>query len=376
MKKVIGVLCFLSFVNMQSLIAQCTASGPFVGTSFSNDASIGNISWSNVNNAGASDGSKASSSALIIGDKTNYLVIKGFGFNITSPATICGIEVEIEGSASGLLQIVKDNSIRIIKGGVIMGANKATASNWPGSDALETYGSNSDLWGTTWSVADINSSEFGVAISANLTSLSALPTAHIDAVKVTVYSMSTLPIELTYFNAQRLNEQNVQLDWETKTEINNDYFSIERSSDAYNWEEIGRVKATGNSTSSKHYNFIDPNSINQTSYYRLKQTDFDGRYELSAMVVVLPGSTLNEAVQLSPNPCNNTLNIKLNSLSKNSTIEYIIFEAESGRVVDRKELFTSKNNVINTSNLDPGVYFISINDGYSINKKVKFIKTN
>lgn len=375
MKK-IGMFCFLCFVNIENATSQCSSSGPFFGTSFSNDASIGNISWSNTSNAGASDGSKTSASALIIGDVSNYLVVKGFGFNITSPANICGIEVEIERSASGLLQIVKDNSIRIIKEGVITGANKAGLANWPGSDALTSYGSNSDLWGETWLVSDINSGEFGVAISTNLTSLSALPSAHIDGVRVTVYYISTLPIQVVSFNAHRLNEQRVQLEWETKTEINRDYFSIERSADAYNWEEIGRLNSAGNSSNNRYYKFMDGNVSNEMIYYRLRQMDVDGRSELSDMVVVLPGVNLNEVVQLSPNPCTNALNIKINSTIKNTGIEAVVFEAESGKIVQRHELFSNKGNTINTSDLDPGIYFISINDGHGIDKKVKFIKSN
>lgn len=82
---------------------------------------------------------------------------------------------------------VYDNEVKLVKGGVISGTNKADASDWSDTDLEVTYGSDSDLWGLTWSSADINSSNFGVAVSAT----SANGTASIDHVSVTVYYSTT-----------------------------------------------------------------------------------------------------------------------------------------------------------------------------------------
>lgn len=91
--------------------------------------------------------------------------------------------MEIERKESGA-NVARDNRVRIVKGGTIGSTDKASASEWPTSDAYATYGADDDLWGETWTVADINSTGFGVAISAlGLGS----GTASIDHIRVTVY---------------------------------------------------------------------------------------------------------------------------------------------------------------------------------------------
>lgn len=98
---------------------------------------------------------------------------------------------------------------------------------------------------------------------------------------------SILPVQWLSFIAKNKG-QNVLLKWATASEINNDYFSIEKSLDANNFEPIGKVSGAGNSTSILNYEFIDvlefriPNP--ELLYYRLKQIDFDGRYKYSSIV--------------------------------------------------------------------------------------------
>ena len=86
-----------------------------------------------------------------------------------------------------------------------------------------------------------------------------------------------LPIELTSFTAN-CQHNGVLLNWTTASEINNDFFTIEKSVDAVNWDEIGNVLGAGNSNEFLNYSFIDDNvHTNQVTYYQLKQTDFDGK---------------------------------------------------------------------------------------------------
>ncbi|NLR94073.1 autotransporter outer membrane beta-barrel domain-containing protein [Flammeovirga agarivorans] len=86
-----------------------------------------------------------------------------------------------------------------------------------------------------------------------------------------------LPVELLYFNA-KANSDNVVLQWATATEINNDYFQIERSSDKINWTVIEQLEGGGNSNTTLQYEYIDRlNGFTADHiYYRLKQVDFDG----------------------------------------------------------------------------------------------------
>lgn len=115
--------------------------------------------------------------------QSHYLAATNFGFSIPGGSTIEGIVVEIEHKESGAAAC-RDNRVRIIKGGVTGSTDKASGTEWPTSDGYGSYGASNDLWGETWTVADINSSGFGVAVSA--LGLGG-GTASVDHVRVTVY---------------------------------------------------------------------------------------------------------------------------------------------------------------------------------------------
>lgn len=111
---------------------------------------------------------------------------------------------------------------------------------------------------------------------------------------------SALPIELLNFEIHVINQEEVEIIWETGQEINNDYFSIERSVDGMYWEEIGQISGAGNSTDPISYRFLDLNPLEYTSLYRLKQTDYDGRSASFHAVEVLISRPL--ALKIYPNP--------------------------------------------------------------------------
>ncbi len=79
--------------------------------------------------------------------------------------------------------------------------------------------------------------------------------------------------------------------WNTASERNNSHFSIERSADGRNFTEIGKINGAGESSSSKTYTFNDPKPLKGINYYRLKQVDFDGKFEYSKVVSVVFGKT-------------------------------------------------------------------------------------
>jgi len=94
------------------------------------------------------------------------------------------------------------------------------------------------------------------------------------------YPPSPLPVTLVCFNA-KVSGNKVLCDWETASEINNDYFIIERSTDGTNFNSIGTVKGAGNSTTVRNYQFIDEYPLKGDSYYRLRQKDFNGSFTFS-----------------------------------------------------------------------------------------------
>ena len=104
---------------------------------------------------------------------------------------------------------------------------------------------------------------------------------------------STLPIELTRFNAERDGDF-VNLTWITATERNNDYFTVEQSVNGYDFKIVGYMNGAGNSSSPLAYKLIDSSpELERVSYYRLKQTDYDGQYAYSNIVSLAPITTAN-----------------------------------------------------------------------------------
>ena len=100
-----------------------------------------------------------------------------------------------------------------------------------------------------------------------------------------VLPIDPFPIELLSFTViQKLSE--IVVDWSTAAEINNDFFTIERSIDGNSWETLTYINGAGNANYVINYSYTDNNPIEGVSYYRLKQTDFDGQYEYFAPVVV------------------------------------------------------------------------------------------
>ncbi|SFC13878.1 Por secretion system C-terminal sorting domain-containing protein [Flexibacter flexilis DSM 6793] len=99
----------------------------------------------------------------------------------------------------------------------------------------------------------------------------------------TLTNCSTLPIELLRWEANCKGNK-MELLWETASELNNDYFTIEKSNDAKTWAVLATIPAAGNSRDLLRYTFADPNPSENTTYYRLKQTDFDGASVYSATV--------------------------------------------------------------------------------------------
>lgn len=100
-------------------------------------------------------------------------------------------------------------------------------------------------------------------------------------------SCNPLPVELIEFRGMKMNQNNIQLNWVTASEINNWGFEIERSnSKDRNWEMIGWKKGQGDSHKTNYYSFEDSTPLEGTNYYRLKQMNIDGNYEYTKTISV------------------------------------------------------------------------------------------
>lgn len=138
----------------------------FAGT-VANDNSIGVTPWSGLTNIAASDNVDATVTNSP-GQISQYLKQTNYSFVIPVGATIVGVEFYIEHRAEGNGR-TEDYAVYMVKGGVIVGTNKAIAGSWPGSDTGKTYGGPTDLWGTTLTRADVIASDFGFVIATKET---------------------------------------------------------------------------------------------------------------------------------------------------------------------------------------------------------------
>lgn len=132
-----------------------------------------------------------------------------------------------------------------------------------------------------------------------------------DPPTIGAYEINTaLPVELLYFNGENQNRKNY-LYWATASELNNDYFLLQRSPDAVNWSTIETVKGQGTTDLTTYYGEVDPIPFDVT-YYRLIQVDFDGEREFSSIIVI---NQLNEDLisEPYPNPSNKIVFFKLGS---------------------------------------------------------------
>ncbi|MFZ1807675.1 MAG: T9SS type A sorting domain-containing protein [Cyclobacteriaceae bacterium] len=170
---------------------------------------------------------------------------------------------------------------------------------------------------------------------------------------------SVLPVSLISFSA-KIDGNLVTLNWATASELNFDYFSVERSTDAVSFIEIGQVVGHGTTDERHDYLFEDINPLNQKLYYRLKTVDFDGYEEYFNIASVDFGGT--KQVSVYPNPVvGGSINIQLN-FSPESGTQIQILDMVG---VEKLRQFGNGNETQFSIpfTLDPGAYIIRIQSG-------------
>jgi len=177
-----------------------------------------------------------------------------------------------------------------------------------------------------------------------------------------------LPVELLYFTG-KANTEDVVLLWATASEKNNDYFEVQRSTDAEEFETIGKVFGNGNSLIQNDYNFVDENPQPGTSYYRLKQVDYNGASEIHKTVAVYYergyGNSLNKDISIYPNPYNSgNLILDLQELEPNTSILVSVINMNE-KVIVTVPLLIPESREVNLvpkmiDNLSPGIYVVTV----------------
>lgn len=175
---------------------------------------------------------------------------------------------------------------------------------------------------------------------------------------------AVLPISLSLFQAKPF-KNDVRLDWTTSTEINNDYFNVERSEDGERFIQLAKIAGAGNSSEHKKYSYIDSDPIQGRSYYRLKQTDYDGKFTYSEIKTVLFGKQGNNNLQIesvSPNPFENFF--RVNYILPEAGEVNIILMNSSGKILSsRTEKADKGKNQFDfqqSADLQPGTYILQL----------------
>lgn len=179
-----------------------------------------------------------------------------------------------------------------------------------------------------------------------------------------------LPIELVDFSA-RSSDRGVDLNWSTYSEVNNDYFRIERSSNGKDFTPLAKINGSGTTYDIQEYTFIDQNPLPGISYYRLVQSDYDGTSENLEIVSVNIDQQFNFDVR--PNPISGD-NINLNFYSDSDSEILIEVYSYTGQLMISQYINKDSQDALNkidATNLSEGIYIMRITqDGFTSSKKI------
>lgn len=185
---------------------------------------------------------------------------------------------------------------------------------------------------------------------------------------VQVQGVLPLSVNLTDFNAN-CESNGVDVNWSTSSEHNASHFDLERSRDNQDWQKIATIPANGNSTSLNSYGYMDPVRFATTSYYRLRQVDFDGAEEIHRSIAVDCDATEN-SFTVFPNPSTGEFAVEINSSKILEGASVAVYDL-TGKQIVKKELdgkLKGTNVVYFTdNNLSSGTYLVVIDSGEAEN---------
>jgi trimeric autotransporter adhesin len=184
-----------------------------------------------------------------------------------------------------------------------------------------------------------------------------------------------LPIELTTFKAS-CDGNEVRVNWTTATEVNNDYFTVQRSTDLVTFDNIAVVEGAGNSNTARNYDAVDYSPVDGIAYYRLVQTDYNGQTETFNPVAVTCSNKPIDAVTVYPNPAQNELHVNIN-LSGDDQGTLVVYnhlgQQTFARAINAGKGFN--NYTLDVSGFAAGQYFVSINLGSRVLPVQKLVIT-
>ncbi len=413
MKRFFVILNFYFFLSAGPALAQAhvqtntlfqmsvatTIASTFAAPSTSGNLIVVHLDWNNqaINISSVTD-NKGNSYARISGP-TNwngalYRAELWYAYNITGGGGAIKVTATLSGAPSTFSQIYISEYSGIIsaanpldKSSVLAGSTLAVSSGpqtttynheliygasigasgnlTKGASFTLRSGANNNV------IEDKNAAATGL-FDANFTSASGNWIAQM-ATFISTSSNFILPVDFSSFTGQCKNDQ-VVLDWSTANEMNNDYFTIEKSGDENSWIKAGTVKSKGNSSTSQYYSFIPENNNDERTWYRIKQTDLDGREKYSEIISVRSCGEPKKEIEIYPNPTNGiTLSGKINT----KTIQpwSIVIYDKLGNVIMRSTSDQAEFTLYFPHTLRPGIYYAGFSSG-TLSRSTAFMVRN
>ena len=265
-------------------------------SSFSASASIGNISNGNDSNVGNNGFNLSASGDQVI----------AFTGSSASPNFIAAAQTNSNQFQSGS----NDSNQSDLPPGLTVGTTAVAVGAGSGAesefDNSEYTGPRGNFENNTIALTTINDnsnwSGTDSPITLNTTDFSPL-----------------LPVTLVNFSASEARNS-ISLQWQTASEQNNAFFSIQKSINGLNFEQIGRVKGAGTTTTPQSYSFVDTNPLNGINYYRLRQVDLDGTETIHQTIVVDFEGSVENQLKVFPTSSNNAINVQLNHTGEKAAL--------------------------------------------------------
>jgi hypothetical protein len=248
------------------------------------NGSVPSYQW-NLNGSNVGTNSTTyTNSGLTNGDIVSVVMTANNTCQTTSTATSNSITMTVSQPSVGGSVAADQN---VLSGGnaetVNLSGHTGSVIKWQ-RDVVSTFNTTTDVANTTTfvngpSMGGITQTIYYRAVVQN----GICPS--VNSAYVTITVVSGLPIELLYFSGV-VYETGNKLYWSTASEDNNDYFNIEKTRDGKIWNSISNIKGAGNSSTQLYYSFVDEDVENIINYYRLKQTDYDGKFKYSDIISI------------------------------------------------------------------------------------------
>ncbi len=318
---------------------QSTKSGGYDAFVAKFDPTGTSLIWGTYYGGTANDGGK-----VIAFDANNDIYITGNTHSTSNIATACAYQT-VSGGGSDAFLAKFNSTVTTLLWATYYGGPAFDRANGIAFDASnDVY-----IIGPTLSTSNIATS------GAYKTTAEAL-----YEVFIARFSESTcaiLPIELLSFTGKNQGTTNL-LEWTSATEINNDYYTLERSIDGLNFETLDIVDGAGNSTTALNYSLVDVHP-HKLTYYRLKQTDFDGAFTYSQTIAIAVSGI--DIITIYPNPMVDNFQFLISS-SDDTNVKLFVTDV-LGRTVLEKNIFVVQGlntNTLDVSTLSNGTYMLQV----------------